>query len=316
MTNQTHNTSFNITFAGTPAFSAVVLNALIDSSHRVIAVYTQPDRPAGRGRHVTPSPVKALAVAHQLPVYQPETLRDPIVQQQLIALKADIIIVAAYGLILPLNVLEAPRLGCLNIHASLLPHWRGAAPIQRAILAGDEKTGATIMQMDKGLDTGAMLYKKECDITSMDTSETVHDRLAHLGAEALLHTLDALSTLTPITQDHSMATYAHKISKDEARLDWSRTADECDRQIRAFIPWPVATFSDGIRVWKAEGREKSVDRYQPGEIIAVSSEGIDVATGKNVLRLQVLQLPGGRVLPVADILNARRSDFAVGTILC
>lgn len=316
----TSTNSFTIIFAGTPEFSAVTLDVLLKSQHKVKAVYTQPDRPAGRGRKLTGSPVKQLALQHQLPVYQPQTLRNPEDQQVLANLNADIMIVVAYGLILPLPVLQAPRFGCLNIHASLLPHWRGAAPIQRSILAGDVKTGVTIMQMDAGLDTGDMLYKVECPIQSKDTSQALHDRLAKLGAEALLITLERLAknTLHPELQDHAHANYAHKISKEEAELDWSASARELDLKIRAFNPWPVAqTMVNGeiLRVWQAEVVESHTTQTQPGKIVHVSTEGIDVVTGNGVLRLQKMQLPGGRVLSAADLLNSRRDDFHLDTVL-
>jgi len=309
--NSSH--SYKIIFAGTPQFAVHALSALIDSRHQVKAVYTQPDRPAGRGRKLTPSPVKELALQHHLPVHQPITLRDEREQQMLADLQADIMVVVAYGLLLPLPVLQAPKFGCINIHASLLPRWRGAAPIQRAVLAGDTKTGITIMQMDKGLDTGDMLYETECTIESRDTSLILHDKLAQLGADALMKTLDQLSVIQPTPQDHFAATYAHKITKEEARLDWKLPAVELDRKIRAFIPWPIA-FIQAARIWEAEVVEQQSSK-EPGTIIQVSSQGIDVATGQGVLRIKTLQLPGGRQLSVVDVLNARQHDFAVGKIL-
>lgn len=304
----------NIIFAGTPAFAATTLQALIQSHHHIKAVYTQPDRPAGRGRQLTPSAVKELALQHQLPVYQPLSLRDAQEQQKLADLQADIMIVVAYGLLLPLPVLTAPRLGCLNVHGSLLPRWRGAAPIQRAVLAGDTKTGVTIMQMDEGLDTGDMLYKIEYPIAAHDTSAILYERLADLGAQALLHTLDQLSILQPERQENSLATYAHKITKEEAKIDWHLSAVELDRKIRAFNPWPVACF-DQTRVWQAQPLETTVKNAQPGTILQASSAGIDVATGNGVLRLLQLQLPGGRALSVGDILNARKNEFPIGKVL-
>lgn len=304
----------NIIFAGTPDFAAVTLNALLQSEHTVTAVYTQPDRPAGRGRKLTESPVKQLALQHQIPVYQPQTLRNPDEQKKLAQLNTDLMVVVAYGLILPLPVLQAPRFGCINVHASLLPRFRGAAPIQRAILAGDAKTGVTIMQMDEGLDTGDMLYKVECPIESRDTSQILHDRLAKLGSEALLVTLERLihQGLHPEKQDESHATYAQKISKEESELDWSLSAREIDRKIRAFNPWPIAqTHLDGqvLRIWQATVIEKSCASKLPGEILQSNSEGIDVATGDGVLQIQKMQLSGGRVLSVSEILNSRRDDF-------
>lgn len=309
--------SLNIIFAGTPPFAADALQALIDNHYTIKAVYTQPDRPAGRGRKLTPSPVKQLALEHHIPVYQPVTLRDASEQQKLKDLHADIMVVAAYGLLLPLPVLTAPRLGCINIHASLLPRWRGAAPIQRAILAGDTTTGITIMQMDKGLDTGAMLYKVECPILSTDTSETLHDKLSQLGKSAIITTLSNLSQCDPTPQDNALATYAAKITKEEAEINWGSSAADLDRLIRAFNPWPVAfTQCDDrmIRIWQAVFISTAKTGV-PGEIIDASSEGIDVATGNGVLRIEKLQLPGGRVMTARDILNARHSEFAIGKVL-
>ncbi len=311
-------TPLKIIFAGTPAFAAVALQALLESPHQVIAVYTQPDRPSGRGRKLTASPVKELALQHHLPIHQPASLRDINEQAVLQQLQSDIMVVAAYGLMLPPAVLQAPRLGCINIHASLLPRFRGAAPIQRAILENDKKTGVTIMQMEKGLDTGPMLYKVECPIQKTDTSERLQDRLAELGASALLTALNQLPRLQPEIQNESLATYAHKITKEEAELNWRVSADELERKVRAFNPWPVAFIRKAehiIRIWEAVVIEQDTKHYQPGEIIQANAQGIDIATGKNILRLLKIQLPGGRMLSVADILNARAADFKVGTLL-
>jgi methionyl-tRNA formyltransferase len=313
--------SLNIIFAGTPEFSAVALQTLLDSHHIVKAVYTQPDRPAGRGRKLTASPVKELALKANLPVHQPPTLRNEDEQKILADMQADVMVVVAYGLLLPAPVLNAPRLGCINIHGSLLPRWRGAAPIQRAILSGDATTGITIMQMDEDLDTGPMLHIVECPIDLDDTSETMYDKLAVLGANAVLETLDQLAnaTATPVTQNNDHATYAHKIKKEEAELNWQSPAETLERAIRAFNPWPICfTHLDEhvLRIWQAQVVEDpTAEKKQPGALLQVSSQGIDVATGKNILRLQKLQLPGGRVLPVADILNAGQLDFVVGKIL-
>lgn len=309
--------TYNIIFAGTPQFSVPVLSALLSSRHTVKAVYTQPDRPAGRGRKLTPSPVKELALHYQLPIYQPITLRNEEEQHRLASLNADLMVVVAYGLLLPQAVLQAPKLGCINIHASLLPRWRGAAPIQRAIFAGDTMTGVTIMQMNEGLDTGDMLYKTDCAIDSRDTSASLHEKLSQLGADALIKTLDRLPSLKPEIQDNSKATYAHKITKEEAKLNWTLTAIELDRKVRAFNPWPIAFTQRGeqiLRIFEAAVIEQKNKTNQPGEIIATSSDGIDVATGAGVLRIKVLQLPGGKVMPVLDILNSRQTDFAVGKI--
>ncbi len=312
--------SLNIIFAGTPDFAAVALQALLNSHHHIKAVYTQPDRPAGRGRKLNASPVKELALQHQLIIQQPQTLRDTREQQLLADFQADIMVVVAYGLILPLPVLTAPRLGCINIHGSLLPRWRGAAPIQRAILAGDEVTGVTIMQMDEGLDTGPMLNKVECPIGEEDTSECLYERLAALGANALLPTLTQLAdgTAHPQLQDNTFATYASKITKEEAQLDWKCSAQELSRKIRGFNPWPIAyTHVDDktLRIWQAQVIEKNFNASSPGIILQVSPEGIDVATGKDILRLQKLQLPGGRVINAADLLNAQHNIIKIGKIL-
>ncbi len=314
----TNSSNLQIIFAGTPEFSAVTLETLLRSQHKIIAVYTQPDRPAGRGQKLAASPVKELALKHHLSIHQPATLRNEAEQTILASLHADVMVVVAYGLLLPLPVLKAPRLGCINIHASLLPRWRGAAPIQRAILAGDEKTGVTLMQMDEGLDTGPMLYKIETPITTNDTSQTLHDRLATLGADALLKTLAQIPKIKAETQNHSLVTYAQKITKEEAKINWQSSAEELARKIRAFNPWPVAhaiLHGQPLRIWQAEAIEKTMTTLPPGTIIQTSAQGIDVATGKNKLRLLKIQLPGGRVLPVADILNSRRDDFAVGKVL-
>lgn len=299
--------SYRIIFAGTPAFSVAPLQALLDSEHQVVAVYTQPDRPAGRGRKLTPSPVKALALEHGLPVFQPESLKTPDALAQLQALNADVMVVVAYGLILPQAVLDSPKLGCLNIHASLLPRWRGAAPIQRAIEAGDHQTGITIMQMDAGLDTGAMLYKAVCPIQPQDNAQILHDRLSPLGAEALLQTLSKLEQLTPEAQQDEQACYAAKLSKAEAHIDWQLPAEQIVRQIQAFNPWPMA-FSlfdeQPLRILKAEALS-GPQHSQPGEIILLEKSGVDVTAGEGLVRLIEVQPAGKKPMGAYDFCQAR-----------
>ncbi|GGZ09186.1 MULTISPECIES: methionyl-tRNA formyltransferase [Shewanella] len=312
-------TSLKVIFAGTPDFAARHLQTLLNSEHEVIAVYTQPDRPAGRGQKLMPSPVKALAVEHNLPVYQPKSLRNDEAQQQLAALEADIMVVVAYGLILPQAVLDAPRLGCINVHGSILPRWRGAAPIQRAIWAGDQETGVTIMQMDAGLDTGAMLLKTRLPITAEDTSASLYEKLAKQGPEALLQALQGLATntLSAEPQDDGLACYADKLSKEEAVINWQKPAQTLWQEIRAFNPWPVSYFvlqQQNIKVWQASV-ESSANIAQPGTIVRADKHGIAVATGAGLLLLQTLQLPGKKATSVADILNARADWFAPGTVL-
>jgi methionyl-tRNA formyltransferase len=305
-----------IIFAGTPDFAASSLQSLLNSPHTVIAVYTQPDRPAGRGRKLAPSPVKQLASAQHIPVYQPLSLRDPQEQEILRELNADLMVVAAYGLILPVAVLNTPRLGCINVHASLLPRWRGAAPIQRAILAGDTTTGITIMQMDEGLDTGNMLSKLSCPIHPEDTAEQLHDRLATLGAEALLSVLSAeIPAGEPQNPDH--ATYAAKLTKTEAEIDWSLSAIDIERRIRAFNPWPIAyTYlnKQPLRIWQA-CIIKTENISIPGTIIDANKSGIDVATSTDIIRLLSVQLPGGKKITASEFLNAHPAASLIGTIL-
>ena len=315
--------ALRIVFAGTPEFAAIHLQAILDSNHEVIAVYTQPDRPAGRGRKLTPSPVKELAVQHNLPVYQPKSLRNEEAQQELAALNADLMVVVAYGLLLPTEVLEAPVHGCINVHGSILPRWRGAAPIQRAVASGDKESGVTIMQMDEGLDTGDMLLKVICPINATDTSQDLYDRLATLGGPALIETIDmiAAGTIQPEKQDNDLATYAHKMTKEEGRVDWNKPAAELDCQIRGFNPWPVAwmlqdesTPDKPTRLWEAEPLTENSGKA-PGTIVKADKQGIDVACGEGVLRLKKLQLAGSKAMGTQDILNSRKEMFAVGVVL-
>ncbi len=306
-----------IVFAGTPEFAARHLQALLDAGQSVIAVYTQPDRPAGRGQKLMPSPVKQLALQHGIAVYQPQTLRDPAAQAELAGLQAELMVVVAYGLILPQAVLDLPRLGCINSHASLLPRWRGAAPIQRAIEAGDGESGVTVMQMEAGLDTGPMLLKVSTPIAASDTGGTLHDRLAELGAQAVVQAVDALAagTLAPEVQDDALATYAHKLNKDEARIDWARPAVELERLIRAFHPWPICHSTLAGEALKIHGARLGAGQGEPGLILAAGKEGLSVACGEGALLLTRLQLPGGKPLAFADLYNSRREQFAPGQVL-
>lgn len=317
--------SLRVIFAGTPDFAAASLATLLASNHDVIAVYTQPDRPAGRGRKLTPSPVKALALEHDLPVYQPVTLKEGEAQAQLKALEADIMVVVAYGLLLPQAVLDIPRLGCLNVHASLLPRWRGAAPIQRAIEAGDGQSGVTIMQMDAGLDTGPMLLTRTTPIDADTTGGTLHDRLATLGGEAIVEALDALAGtgLEAVPQPASGVTYAAKLSKAEAELDFREPAKALAARIQAFNPWPVAWTTlgdDTLRLWRASVGQSRPDDPQaaPGTLLPAAPDALRVACGsqgEEVLCVHQAQLPGGKPLLARDLLNARGDRLRTGTRL-
>ena len=306
-----------IVFAGTPEFAAQHLAALLAAGLPVVAVYTQPDRPAGRGHKLMPSAVKQLALQHGIAVYQPQSLRDPQAQAELAALKADLLVVVAYGLILPQAVLDIPRLGCINSHASLLPRWRGAAPIQRAIEAGDQQSGVTVMRMEAGLDTGPMLLKVSTPISATDTGGSLHDRLAELGSAAVVEAVSQLAAgqLPGEAQDDSLATYAHKLNKDEARLDWSRPAVELERLIRAFNPWPLCHSSLNGEPLKVHAAQLGDGQGQPGSILAADKSGLSVACGTGALRLTRLQLPGGKPLNFTDLYNSRRELFAIGQVL-
>ncbi|EKO3515009.1 methionyl-tRNA formyltransferase [Vibrio fluvialis] len=311
--------SLRIVFAGTPDFAARHLAALLSSEHEVIAVYTQPDRPAGRGKKLTASPVKNLALEHNIPVYQPENFKSDEAKQELAALNADIMVVVAYGLLLPKAVLDTPKLGCINVHGSILPRWRGAAPIQRSIWAGDSETGVTIMQMDVGLDTGDMLKISTLPIEASDTSGSMYDKLAELGPQALVECLSdiAQGTAVAVKQDDALANYAQKLSKEEAKIDWTLSAQAIERCVRAFNPWPMSHFAvadNQIKVWQARV-EAGSSNQAAGTILKADKTGIYVATGAEILVLESLQIPGKKALPVQDILNARASWFEVGSQL-
>jgi methionyl-tRNA formyltransferase len=307
--------SLSIVFAGTPEFSVTPLKALIAAGHLITGVYTQPDRPAGRGRQLSMSAVKQCALEHGLAVFQPLSLRDPAQVEALAALKPDVMVVAAYGLILPASILRVPRHGCLNIHASLLPRWRGAAPIHRAILAGDARTGITIMQMDAGLDTGPMLLEREAEIGPRETTSSLHDRLSSLGAEAIVATLNRLAngSLQPRAQPVEGVTYASKINKEEARIDWRQPAAQIDRQVRAFVPRPIAqTFWRGeqLRIWEAEPVESST-AASPGTVIEAGPNGIVIACGSGSVRLLKVQQAGRKTVSAAEFARANDLTSAV-----
>ena len=312
-------TRLRLVFAGTPDFAVPGLRTCLDAGVEVVAVYTQPDRPAGRGRKLAASPVKQTALAAGIPIEQPESLKSPDVQKRLHDYAPGLLVVIAYGLILPRKILSIPRLGCWNVHASLLPRWRGAAPIQRAILAGDTETGVCLMQMNTGLDTGPVLLRESTPIRADDTGGSRHDRLAAMGAHVLREGLSRAmrgEALPETPQSGTGATYAHKLDKAEAKLDFRGSAIELERKVRAFDPWPVAEAElagERVRVWSAQHLASETDAAHhaaPGSIIAASKTGIDVACSEGVLRILKLQRAGGRVITAADYLNARpRSSF-------
>lgn len=315
--------SLRVVFAGTPDFAAASLGALLASKHEVVGVYTQPDRPAGRGRKLTPSPVKNRALERDLPVYQPASLKSADAQAELAALDADVMVVVAYGLLLPQAVLDIPRLGCVNVHASLLPRWRGAAPLQRAIEAGDRESGVAIMQMDAGLDTGAVLREARTPITPTTTGGELHDTLAELGATTLIETLDAMAAgrAQAQPQPEEGVTYAAKLSKAEAELDFSQPATALAAKIRAFNPWPVAWCSLGderLRLLMASAEAGSFPPATPGTLLAPGRDCLRIACGAHgdeVLQVQKAQLPGGKAMAVRDLLNARHTRLAPGSVL-
>jgi len=292
---------------------------LLSSEHEVIAVYTNPDRPAGRGKKLSAPPVKQLALEHEIPVYQPENFKSDEAKQELAALNADIMVVVAYGMLLPQVVLDTPRLGCINVHGSILPRWRGAAPIQRSIWAGDKETGVTIMQMDIGLDTGDMLSIATLPIEATDTSASMYEKLAGLGPDALVECLADIASGKAVAekQDDELANYAKKLSKEEARINWSDDAAHIERCVRAFNPWPMSHFEaaeNSIKVWQSRVAEQTSDK-PAGTILQADKTGIYVATGQGVLVLEQLQVPGKKAMSVQDILNSRASWFEVGTQL-
>ncbi|MCE7537273.1 methionyl-tRNA formyltransferase [Aliivibrio fischeri] len=308
-----------IIFAGTPDFAARHLSALIDSHHEVIGVYTQPDRPAGRGKKLTASPVKELALEHNIPVFQPENFKSDEAKQELVDQNADLMVVVAYGLLLPQAVLDTPKLGCINVHGSILPRWRGAAPIQRSIWAGDAETGVTIMQMDIGLDTGDMLKIATLPIEATDTSASMYDKLAELGPVALVDCLSDIADGSAIAQkqDDELANYAKKLSKEEAKIDWTMDAIAIERSVRAFNPWPMSHFSvedKAIKVWQSRV-ESYTGNATPGTIIQADKTGIYVATGSDAIVFEQLQVPGKKAMGVQDILNSRKEWFEVGNTL-
>lgn len=314
----------NIIFAGTPDFAAQHLQALINSEHNIVAVYCPPDKPAGRGKKLTACATKQLAMENNLTVEQPVNFKEYADQETLKSYNADVMVVVAYGLLLPKVILDAPRLGCINVHGSILPKWRGAAPIQRSLEAGDSETGVTIMQMDIGLDTGDMILKSTCPITLEDTSASLYEKLALLGPDALVETLSAMATGEYLRepQDDALATYAHKLDKQEANIDWSLPAEVIDRKIRAYIPWPVSQFTycddnqkeHKIRVWQAKAITSSSDAA-PGTILSADKNGIQVQTGSGAIVLSSLQLPGKKALAAVDILNGRSDWFSPGQMI-
>jgi methionyl-tRNA formyltransferase len=318
--------SLRIVFAGTPEFAAKHLEKLVEVGHDIVGCYTQPDRPAGRGKKLQASAVKEVALANDIPVFQPASFKQEEAQQELATLNADLMIVVAYGLILPKVVLNTPTHGCINVHGSILPKWRGAAPIQRAVLTGDAETGVTIMQMDEGLDTGDMILIERCAIKSTDTSGSVYEKLQNVGPEALIKAVDMIgdnqATRTP--QDNDLATYAHKLTKEEARINWQDSAEQIERNIRGFQPWPVATMTlaeQTIKVWQANLVPSSSNDANAntsnvaGEIISSDKNGIVINTGDGLIAITQLQPPGKKAMAVTDFLNGRADWVTPGTVL-
>ncbi|MCC5856097.1 MAG: methionyl-tRNA formyltransferase [Idiomarina sp.] len=309
-----------IVFAGTPEFAATHLTAILeDGRFQVVAVYTQPDRPAGRGKKLQPSAVKQIALAHDIPVEQPENFKSPASQASLAAYQADVMVVVAYGLLLPKTILELPKLGCINVHGSLLPRWRGAAPIQRAIWAGDTHTGVTIMQMDEGLDTGPMLLKQEIQIDPTETSASLYARLATLGPQALLKVLAELQSgaSKAEVQNNDEATYAKKLSKEEAQIDWQQPAAFIERCVRAFNPWPGTQFNardQVFKLWQADV-VRGHQRAAAGTILAADKHGIVIQCGQDALCMRLIQPQGKKPMTIQDLLNGRADLFPQGQLL-
>lgn len=318
-------TPLKIIFAGTPEFAAKHLEHLITENFEVIACYTQPDRPAGRGKKLQPSAVKSVALEHDIPVYQPESLKNEEAQSELAALGADLMIVVAYGLILPKVVLDMPKFGCINVHGSILPKWRGAAPIQRSVLSGDPETGVTIMQMDVGLDTGDMLHIETCPISADDTSGSVYQKLQEIGPKALVTTVHKIAKgdISPEVQDDSQATYAHKLTKEEAEINWQDSAEQIERNIRGYQPWPVATMqlaNNKVKVLKAQivdsdSIETPASDVEPGTILQADKTGLVIATTSGLINITTLQPPGKKPMSIGDFVNGRSDWVTPGTIL-
>ncbi|MFC3122008.1 methionyl-tRNA formyltransferase [Agaribacter flavus] len=308
-----------IVFAGTPDFAAAHLQALLNTEHEIVAVYSQPDRPAGRGKKLTPSAVKSLAQANNIAVEQPLKFSDEGAADKLASYHADVMVVVAYGLLLPEHILNIPKRGCINVHGSILPKWRGAAPIQRAIWAGDKETGVAIMQMDKGLDTGKVIQIATLAIEDNDTSASLYNKLAALGPRTLVDTLAKLDTLEATEQNNDQATYAKKLSKEEARCDWSLDAQQLARNVRAFNPWPVAWFDyngQAIKIWEAEPvSAKSFEKSACGEITEYSKDGLSIKCASGLLLIKQIQLPNKKRQAIADLVNGKPDLFAPGQCL-
>ncbi|MDO6594093.1 methionyl-tRNA formyltransferase [Neptuniibacter sp. 1_MG-2023] len=311
------NTPLRIVFAGTPDFAAYNLQALLDSDHQVIAVYTQPDKKGKRKNQMAPRPVKDLAQAHNIPVFQPTSLKTEEEQQVLANLEADIMVVVAYGMLLPPSILETPRLGCINVHGSLLPRWRGAAPVERSMLAGDAETGVTIMQMDEGLDTGDMLLKAATPINETDTAASLFDRLSGIGATALIETLNGLceGNIAAEMQDNELATYAHKLSKEEGVIDWNQSAEAIDLKIRALSPRIAVTFQLEGETIKLLECERLDQQGVAGQILPSDKKSIVVGCGEGAIKIKMLQLPGKKPMDAASVLNSKREQFSAGVQL-